>query len=92
MASSIGTKLDQRRLSFRVYLESVLVDFEGPNLRFQRGPRYAQVGRGPSGSEHAPAGFFQSGLNQALFLREEFSRELDFDSLDQKKFSVLSHL
>jgi len=38
--------------------EAILIDFQRLNLRFQRGPRDAQLGRSPLGSEYPPATFF----------------------------------
>src|SRR5260370_20675671 len=52
-------------------LEAILVDFQRVNLRFQRGPRDAQLGRSPLGSEYPAATFFQGGLNDFLLLRQE---------------------
>jgi hypothetical protein len=47
---------DTRKPStFWIRLEPVLVDFQRFNLRFQRRPRYAQLGRGPRRSKHTPA-------------------------------------
>src|SRR5271154_2382911 len=57
-------------------LEAILVDFQRPNLRFQRGPRDAQLGRSPLGSEYPAATFFQGGLNHFLLLRQESSGKL----------------
>jgi hypothetical protein len=44
--------------SFRRSPEAMLVDFQRPNLRFQRGPRDAQLGRSLLGSEYPAATFF----------------------------------
>src|SRR5580658_3876178 len=54
----------------------MLVDFQGANLRFQRGTRDAQLGGGPCGSEDAPAALFQGRLNHAFLLRLKGLREL----------------
>src|SRR5256884_7594598 len=54
--------------NFRQSPEAVLIDFRRPNLRFQRGPRDAQLGRSPLGSEYPAATFFQGGLNHVLLL------------------------
>src|SRR5271154_1514688 len=56
--------------------EALLVDFQGSNLRFQRGSRYAQLGGRPGGSEHAAAALFQGRLNHAFLLGVEGLREL----------------
>jgi hypothetical protein len=69
----------KRNLEFscsRLSPEAILVDFQRPNLRFQCGPRYAQLGRSPRGSEYLPAAFFQGGLNHFLLLRQESSGKL----------------
>src|SRR6266566_791422 len=63
--------------NFRQSPEAVLIDFRRPNLRFQRGPRDAQLGRSPLGSEYPAATFFQGGLNHVLLLLLESSREIN---------------
>jgi len=40
--------------NFRQSPEAVLIDFRRPNLRFQRGPRDAQLGRSPLGPNIRP--------------------------------------
>ena len=76
---------DETALSSRFSSEAILVDFQRPNLRFQRGPRYAQLGRGPRGSEHAPAAFFQGSLNHVHLFRLESSGELNLVSRSCRK-------
>src|SRR6266436_8685841 len=58
--------------------EAILVDSERTNLRFQRRPRYAQLGRRAVGSEYSAAAFFECSLYHLLFLREKSARELNF--------------
>ena len=67
---------DEKALSSRLSSEAILVDFQRPNLRFQRGPRDAQLGRSPLGSEYPAATLFQGGLNHVLLLHQESAREL----------------
>src|SRR5882724_8008133 len=66
-----------RNLSNSSNLETILVNFQRPNLRFQRGPRYPQLGRSPLGSEYPAATFFQGSLNHVPLLHEESPRELN---------------
>jgi len=55
----------------RLNLEEILVDLQRADLRFQRGPRDAQLGRSSPGSEYPAATFFQGGLNHFLLLCQE---------------------
>src|SRR5260370_18584622 len=64
--------------SSRLSPEPVLIDFQRPNLRFQRGPRDAQLGRSPRGSKYPTATFFQGGLDHVLLLHEESPRSSTF--------------
>src|SRR5438445_8626933 len=45
------------------------------NLRFQGGPRDAQLGCSARGSRHTATGIFQGSLNHVLLLHEESPRE-----------------
>jgi hypothetical protein len=63
--------------TFWIHLEAILVDFQGPNLRFERRSRDAQRDRGSRGSRHTAAGIFQCSLDHVVFLQEESPRELN---------------
>jgi hypothetical protein len=54
--------------------EAILVDFQRPNLGFQRRPGDAQLDRSP---RHTAPGIFQCSLDHVLFLQDESPRELD---------------
>src|SRR5258708_14411929 len=71
-SKNVARLLDESS-SVRQSPKAILVDFQRPNLRFERGPRDAELGRSPLGSEYPAAAFFQGGLNHVLLLRQEFS-------------------
>src|SRR6266403_4030721 len=60
-----------RSLSNSSNLETILVNFQRPNLRFQRRPWDAQLDRSARASRYAPTGIFQGSLNHVLLLHQE---------------------
>src|SRR5271165_5645641 len=60
-------------------LEAMLVDFQCPDLRFQRGSRNAEFGSGTRGPVYASTAFAQGSFNDGLLL---FWRPIEEAGLD----------
>src|SRR5260370_9226515 len=73
-----SARLERRKpSSSRDRPETIFVDSQRPDFRFQRRSRYSQLDCSPCGSRNAPAGIFQGSLNHVLLLNEESPREFN---------------